>query len=158
MNRKEAERQTRQLDALRALGFTHGGAESLRRISMTLQRWHALEFGDSDDCGSWAIERDGDEPDSKPYRVWHGHRENRTVRTPIPDRETGARKRLAAIVDRCNKARLASTTAGVMTPREGLRFYIQTDPRGAALYIIRPGDIPAGESVESCYSRGLCVY
>jgi hypothetical protein len=36
--------------------------------------------------------------------------------------------------------------------------YIQTDPRGAALYIIRPGDVPAGADASAYYSRGICVY
>ena len=44
-----------------------------------------------------------------------------------------------------------------LTPDE-LEAYIQTDPRGAALYILRPGDIPEGVRAESCYDRGICVY
>jgi hypothetical protein len=36
--------------------------------------------------------------------------------------------------------------------------YIQPDPRGAALYILRPGDVPVGERADSYYSRGLCVH
>jgi hypothetical protein len=39
-----------------------------------------------------------------------------------------------------------------------LSSYIQTDPRGAALYIIRPGDVPEGGDVNAYYSRGICVY
>ncbi len=39
-----------------------------------------------------------------------------------------------------------------------LSTFIQSDPRGAALYIIRPGDIPEGSTVDSCYTRGICVY
>lgn len=40
----------------------------------------------------------------------------------------------------------------------GLSYYIQSDPRGASLYIIRPGDVPEGASVGGYYSRGICVY
>jgi hypothetical protein len=38
-----------------------------------------------------------------------------------------------------------------------VKSYLQTDPRGAALYIIRPDDIPEGKDVSAYYSRGLCV-
>lgn len=41
--------------------------------------------------------------------------------------------------------------------KTGKPLYQQTDPRGCALYLIRPGDIPAGESVEAYYTRGLAV-
>ncbi|MFA5897669.1 MAG: hypothetical protein WC829_01020 [Hyphomicrobium sp.] len=117
-------------------------AESLRRISMTLHRWHELECGDSNDYASWAIERDGDEPDSKPYIVRHSHTGGKTMRTAIPDRETGARKRLTQIM-----ARYPTLTA-----------YVQTDPRGCALYILRNEDIIAGSDISACYSRGLAVF
>jgi len=117
--------------------------EALRKISMTLHRWHELECGDSNEHGSWAIERDGDEPDSKPYMVRHSYRgDGKTYRSPIPDRETGARKRLAKI----------------MTRYPGLTAYVQGDPRGCALYILKPGDVPAGEDVSCYYSRGLAVF
>jgi hypothetical protein len=36
--------------------------------------------------------------------------------------------------------------------------YIQTDPRGAALYILRPGDVPEGKDAGAYYNRGICVY
>ena len=36
--------------------------------------------------------------------------------------------------------------------------YIQGDPRGAALYILRPGDVPDGADAASYYNRGVCVY
>jgi len=35
---------------------------------------------------------------------------------------------------------------------------VQGDPRGCALYILRPDDIPAGADVASCYTRGIAVY
>lgn len=154
-SRKEWERITRQENTLIALGFTQDEAESLRRISMTLQRWHELECGTDRGC----IERD--ETTNRPYWVsewgtrWtYGKR----CRTPMADRETGARNRLAAIVDACNKARRTHMAGDRMTPLDGLRYYVQTDPRGAALYIIRPGDVPEGGDVGAYYSRGICVY
>jgi hypothetical protein len=60
----------------------------------------------------------------------------------VADRETGAKKRLAKILE--SKPEISS--------------YIQGDPRGAALYILRPGDIPEGKDPCAYYSRGICVY
>lgn len=143
MTKREAMETTMMIDRLRSAGISKDDAWSLRRISMTLTRWHELECGDSNDYASWAIERDGDEPDSKPYMVRHGHRPgDKTTRTPIADREAGALKRLKAIM-----ARYPS-----------LGYYVQGDPRGCALYILRPGDVPAGEDASSYYSRGLAVF
>jgi hypothetical protein len=140
MTRKEAERLTHQADVLRALGFTSEEAEQLRRISMTLHRWHELECGTDNGC----IERD--ETTGKPYWL----NSYTMKRSPMADREKGALKRLAAILARVNVQR-----AGKVGP---LSAYIQTDPRGAALYIIRPGDVPQGEDVAAHYNRGICVY
>ncbi len=148
MTRKESMRQTHLFDALRALGFTQAEAESLRRISMTLHRWHEMECGVDGGC----IERD--EETDRPF--WHNSFSGRL--SPIADRETGAKKRLATIVDACNKARLTRLTNGKITPDVGLRYHVQTDPRGAALYILRPGDVPDGEDPAAYYSRGICVY
>jgi len=148
MNRREAERQTRQMDVLQSLGFTREEAEALRRISMTLQRWHERECGTDNGC----IERD--ETTNKPYWVstWGSQwTTGKRCRTAIPDRETGARKRLAAIVH-------ARNVRQPLMESPLMDYYIQGDPRGAALYIIRPGDVPEGQTVDSCYSRGICVY
>jgi hypothetical protein len=83
-------------------------------------------------------------------------------RHPIADRETGARKRLVKIIEARNvRAALVSPKTGNLDAdktRICVDAYIQTDPRGAALYIIRPGDVPEGAGVSSCYSRGICVY
>lgn len=151
MTRKEAERQTRQLDTLLSLGFTREEAESLRRISMTLRRWFEQECGDSNAYGSWGIERD--EKTGVPYRVSHSYPQT-TRRTRIADRETGARKRLAAIIDARN-CREWEQFGPLGKP---LGTYVQTDPRGAALYILRPGDVPSGGDVSAYYNRGICVY
>lgn len=152
MNRKEAMRQTHQENVLMQLGFTQDEATKLRRISMTLQRWHELECGTGEGQVSRSVERDGDEPDSKPYmRVQYPTANGYVDRKhPIADRETGARKRLAAIIARVNVQRAGKVGR--------LESYIQGDPRGASLYILRPGDVPAGESADAYYSRGICVY
>jgi hypothetical protein len=144
MTKTEAARRAHLENVLLSLGFTASEADSLRRISLTLRRWHERECGTDHGC----IERD--EATNKPYWVseW-GAQWGRGMRTrhPIADRETGARKRLAAILSRVNVERA-----------EPLSTYVQTDPRGAALYILRPGDIPAGSKADKCYSRGICVY
>lgn len=121
-------------------GISHDDAAALRRISMTLHRWHELECGDGNGC----IERD--EKTGIPY-YYNGNSRftqanDRRAYSRIPDREAGAKRRLAAIMARY----------------PAFASYIQTDPRGAALYILRPDDVPAGAAVESYYSRGLAVY
>ncbi len=141
MTRKEAERLARQAEVLRSLGFSSEEAEQLRRISMTLHRWHELECGTDSGC----IERD--EETGKPFFTVHGANGCRS-RWPMADREKGAQKRLLAIINaeakRHGECRYSA--------------FIQTDPRGAALYILRPGDVPKGESADSYYTRGVCVY
>lgn len=39
----------------------------------------------------------------------------------------------------------------------GMAIYHQGDPRGCALYLIRPGDVPEGEDVAAWYSRGIAI-
>ena len=128
MNRETVE----MLRRLENAGITWADAEALRRISMTLHRWHELECGDDHGC----IERD--EATNKAFLLlsYSGKR------YPIADRETGALKRLAAIM-----ARYPDMSA-----------YVQGDPRGASLYILRAGDVPEGCDVGAYYSRGIAVY
>ena len=130
-------------------GFDYADALALRRISMTLHRWHELECGDSNDYGSWTVARGKKDKrgvfeyddDGGPFIEYHPHKgETRYTRTP--DKERGARKRLAKI----------------MTRYPGYVAYVQGDPRGASLCILRPGDVPEGADVSSCYSRGIAVY
>lgn len=162
-------------------------AEALRRISMTLHHWHELECGDSNSHGSWAIVRgrkeatwsyictqcghkgtgqgnDCDEchdtaplrkkemafvhdDDGTPFMEHHHYRHGRgedyVTHTALPDREAGARKRLARIMARYPQ----------------LQAYVQGDPRGCALYILRPGDVPQNDQrLDVYYSRGLAVF
>lgn len=129
---------------LEKIGISEADAFQLRRISMTLHRWHELECGTSEG----AIERD--ETTDKPFWRYQASRWNASLSTyewstrrhPIADREAGAKRRLNRIM-----ARYPHLTA-----------YVQPDPRGCALYILRPGDVPAGEQAESYYSRGIAVY
>jgi len=155
------------LGRLQRAGISAEDALALRRISMTLQRWFELECGDGNDYGSWCItrghkkekwvtEQDSSvgkwvpefthDDDGKPYlehhHYLHGKGKDYVTYSQLPDRETGARKRLAKILERYPD-KLA---------------YVQTDPRGASLYIIdkeRLGD----RDVSSCYSSfGIAVY
>lgn len=125
------------------LGLAYHDACALRRIAMTLHRWFELECGDGNDYGSWAIERD--EASEIPYLVHHHYRhgigQDSVSRTKIADRETGARKRLARI----------------LTKYPNLVPYIQTDPRGASLYLLT-NEQAGTEALDCVYSRGVAVY
>ena len=120
------------LPSLIRADISESDAYQLRRIAMTLHRWHELECGD----GSGCIERD--EETGRTYR-----RSSMTGgKMATADRETGALKRLAKIMARY----------------PGMSAYVQTDPRGCALYVLRAGDIPEGQDPDCYYSRGLPVY
>lgn len=127
----------RLIGTLEALGISWDDAWALRRISMTLHSWHELECGTDKGC----IERDGPNGDGKPFMTYERGNMPRG-RYAIPDREKGAHKRLATI----------------MAKYPTLKAYIQGDPRGAALYILRPGDVPEGKDADAYYSRGVAVY
>lgn len=162
MTKKETIRRYEQAARLQAIGFTAGEAETLRRASVTLQRWHNLECGDGNEYGSWAIERD-DNGDGPPYMVHHHYRHGKgadyTTRRRIPDRERGAVARIkAAIGQRNGRPCIHNGVFRADLPGGPVSFYVQTDPRGAALYIIRPGDVPEGKDVAAYYSKGICVY
>lgn len=129
-------------DRLMAEGISFSDASALRRIAMTLHRWHELECGDGNNYASWSIVR-GNKTDGvfeyddngKPYLERHIHTENKARYEPIADRERGALKRLEAI----------------MAKYPELSAHVQTDPRGAALYI--------GKGLtETNYSDGIAVY
>ena len=132
------------LQRVERCGIKRFDAERLRRIAMTLHRWHELECGTGEGQVSISVERDGDEPHSKPYlRTQYPTRAGYVdQRRPIADRETAALERLARI----------------MAEYPTLSFYVQGDPRGASLYILRPGDVPDGAEVDSCYSNGVAVF
>jgi hypothetical protein len=148
MNKREAERQTAQLWALEELGFTREEAESLRRISMTLRRWHGRECGTNYGC----IERDEITGNAYWLCAVTGRRHS------TPDRERGALKRLAKILAARNGRRYVQGTGYYGLRPDEVSTYIQDDPRGAALYILRPGDVPEGGDPDCYYSRGICVY
>ena len=141
MTKREKLRITAQENNLVRLGFTTEEAAKLRRISLALRRWYELECGT--DIGS--VERD--EHTGKTY--WRNA--NTGKLSPFRDLETGALKRLHAIVN-------ARNIRQPLQESPLLDTYIQTDPRGAALYILRPDDVPEGKEPAAYYSRGICVY
>lgn len=109
-------------------GISTDDARALCRAERVLHTWAEHE------CNG-AIQRD--ETTGRPY--WHSTYDGRRWHA-TSDREAGALRRVAAIVG-----------------RYGLAYYHQTDPRGCALYVLRPGDVPAGADVSGYYSRGLAV-
>jgi hypothetical protein len=133
------------LQRLDRLGIAYDDACALRRIALTLRRWFELECGDGNNYTSWAIERD--EFTDIPYMVRHHYRhgmgKDSVSKRRIPDKETGARKRLAAL--------LAKYPA--------LHAYIQTDPRGASLYILTAEQLAYyNKPINSIYNNGIAVY
>lgn len=112
-----------------ALGFTFQETETLRRAELTLSRWSEMECGNDNGC----IERD--EATGKAY--WLNSTSMR--RTRIADRETGALKRVKAVI----------------AAHPELTYYHQTDPRGCALYILRKSD--CDKPLDEIYTRGLAV-
>lgn len=120
------------LAPLRRAGISANDAKTLRLIALRLHRWHELE------CG---VEEGGVERDEVTGKcAWYDSRTGR--RTPHPDHETPALARLKALMSRYPT----------------LGYYVQGDPRGAAVYVLRPGDVPDGADVDAYYSRGLAVY
>ena len=136
MTKAEFIRRQHLENTLTGLGFTVDEVDQLRKISNTLRRWFERECG----TDGGAIERD--EETGKPF-----FRSSRGNRWPVPDLEAGAHKRLAAL--------MAARNGRKAVP---LATYIQTDPRGVALYIMRSGDVPEGGDASAYYSRGICVY
>lgn len=130
----KAIRTARLMQTLNRLGFTIEESLDLFKIERNLHRWHERE------CNG---EIDRDETTGKVYGVFECHRRGPTrTRLPIRDLETAALRKLA----------------GIMASKPALISYVQTDPRGAALYICEAKDIKPGHSIDECYSNGLCVY
>ena len=157
------------IDALRAAGINYEDACALRRISMTLHRWHELECGDGNNYGAWCITRGTQtktgfasyifehDDDGKPYlehhHYLHGKGKDYVTYSALADRERGALKRLAAIMARY----------------PDYLSYVQGDPRGCALYILHSIAIAGADAFStdpakraewlSCnYTRGMAVH
>ena len=124
------------------VGFSAAETETLLKAERALHRWAEMECGTGDDRHTVSVERD--EQTGKPFRrvqfysyagKWVDRRE------PCRDMEAAALRRVAAIAE----------------AHPGMSFYHQGDPRGCALYLIRPGDVIEGADVGSYYSRGIAI-
>lgn len=111
------------------MGIRYADCCTLVRASATLHTWAEHE------CNG-TIQRD----EATGKCAWHSSYDGKRIGT-TSDRETGARKRVEEV---CK--------------RYGLTAYFQTDPRGCALYLLRPGDVPPdGADVSAYYNRGIAV-
>ena len=132
-SRKFVERRSALMSRLGSLGFTGDECDSLRRVSMTLHRWHEHE------CNG-TIQRD--ESSGIPY--WYSEVDGRRL-VRAQDREAGAMRTLASILGK----------------HEDVAAHIQGDPRGCALYLYRPSELARrfpGRSIDSVYSSiGVAV-
>ena len=117
-------------------GIAYEDRDTLRRIALTLHRWHELECGVE---GSWYVERETEDATSPPHMK---HADTGKDYGRIPDREAGALKRLKAIMAKYNRRFVA---------------YVQGDPRGASLYLV-PRKIAKGRDIDRIYSQGLAIY
>jgi hypothetical protein len=133
---KKYQEYRRFYESLEKLGIDEETADKLRRIEMTLSRWSEQVCGNSDNYKSWSIERD--EETQIPYMCIYPH-QGKSYKYKIPDRETGALKRLESI----------------MSNYPDLWFYYQTDPRGCSLYIGRKSEL-RGE-LKQYYTTGVPV-
>jgi hypothetical protein len=113
MTKQEAMHRVNMNNALMSLGFSSDECDQLRRISLTLSHWAERECNEDietrDDGSAWLTPRSWRTAEvlGKAYR--------------IPNREAGALRRLG----------------GIMASRKRtVTYYHQTDPRGAALYIV----------------------
>lgn len=132
MTKRELTDLMHQRNRLMALGISAEHTETLRRISMTLRRWFERE------CNG-EVQRD--EVTDKPY-AYMGYRNGAyAAKYPVADRETGARKRLATL----------------MAHYPTLTTYVQTDPRGCALYVLTAEHLAGVYPIESIYNRGVSV-
>lgn len=141
---------------LQALGFTYEESAALRRIEMTLQRWAEAE------CNG-EIQRD--EATGKPYRVYEQSR--LAKRYPVADRESGALRRLAAIVAARNNRVLVGLTKSTQSLNTVI-YYHQTDCRGCMVYLLTRHQLTEKHGterhakgallpIEQYYNHGLAV-
>lgn len=131
MNKKQQENMRRLYVALGNYGISTTDIAALRRIEMVLHRW-------AEKMCNGEIERD--EKTGKTFKVTDQYYGATRLKFSTPDAETGALRRLAAIMERY----------------PDLCAYHQTDPRGCALYILRKADVGT-DRIDRVYARGVAV-
>jgi len=131
MTKAKRERYARLSNRLQRVGFSFDEIDKLLRIERTLRSWNNHE-------ASGTIQRD---EDGTPYRYFETRRgEMIRERWATRDMEGGALKRLDTLVKE----------------HDGVEFYIQDDPRGAALYLYLPSELD-GRDIDNCYNTaGIC--
>lgn len=129
------QRKDTNFAALIKCGLSEADAMALRRVERRLHNWYELECGTDAGC----IQRDEEDPT---ILRWYNNVTNSWGLYLGKDDETLALRRLRFIMSRYPE----------------LKFYVQTDPRGCALYILRPNDIPFGEQPDAYYTRGVAVF
>lgn len=139
---REEEWAIEKVGATSAERWWDGALWAKRATRRTYDDYEKRTMVAADGCPPDSVFR---ETGSKPFMVnhhyMHGAGKDTVTRTLIADRERGALRRLAVI----------------MAKYPGYQAYHQTDPRGAALYILRSGDVPEGESLSRVYTNGIAV-
>jgi len=140
MKLTKKQQTARFFDLMSENGFTYDDTTALLKAERALRKWGELTCGTGDGNRSVHISRD--ESGRPFYRVqfYAGGQWRERIK---PRRDT-------------EKAALAKVDA-IMAKKLGFRAYHQTDPRGCALYVIRPSDIEPGENVRALYSRGIAI-
>jgi hypothetical protein len=130
-----AEGAARDMAALAPFGMTAALLAQAYTLERALHRWHEFECGTE----NGGVDYGDDNPETARYCGWYNAR-------------TGTRSRI-----RNQWPELMKRLARLRAALPALVFYVQGDPRGAALYALRPGDCLPGVAVDSCYSRGVCL-
>ncbi len=122
-------------ESMNRLGISQEDADSLRRIELTLHRWSERE------CNG-EIERNEESGKVVAHHpFWLNGNMREDAPCSVPDRETGALKRLEKI----------------MSKYPDLWSYYQGDPRGCALYVGRKSDLQKNTKIDQLYYRGVAV-
>ncbi len=127
---------------LHNLGFNDQQIKKLRSASRTLQKWFEMECGSDDGC----IVRISDTA-GEPIETYEGipclltFEGNKRCYTRIVDKEAAARSIIKSIGEENDQC----------------VFYIQTDPRGAALYAV-PKEYLVNRKIEQIYPNGVAIY
>lgn len=104
----------------------------LLRLEKKLSRWHELQCG----LDAGHVEEVGGEGSGKwEFVNRHGNR------SPIRDAGKQARKVLNAFT----------------AENPDLYFFVQPDPRGCALYLLKKSQVESGERLNAVYSRGVAI-
>jgi hypothetical protein len=131
-----ASRQNNALAALGPYGMTVEYLAQCARLEKALRKWGELECGTAH--GGVEYE-DVDDGELKPYCTFYH---------PTTGARSKFKNQWPVLMRRLERLR---------TDMPSITFYVQGDPRGASLYALRPGDVPAGEEASSWYTRGICL-